>query len=78
MTDALKLQFENLRLEALARSAEGPIMASITAPSLNLGIKFEFVQYINMYGPPPDGKFDPVILEQIRQDLLTGGGPFAV
>ena len=76
MTEALKLQFENLRLEALARCADGPIMADVTAPKLNLGIKFEYIQYINKYGPPPNGQFDPVILEQVRQELLVGGGPF--
>lgn len=76
MTESLKLQFENLRIEALARSAEGPIFASVVAPVLNLGVKGEYIQYINLYGPPADGKFDPILLERIRQDMLTGGGPF--
>lgn len=76
MTEALKLQFETLRVEALARSANGPVLASVTAPSFNFGVKGEYIQYINLYGPPSDGKFDPELLARIRQDLVTGGGPF--
>ena len=76
MTESLKAQFEALRLEALGRSAQGPVLASIDAPKMTLGVKYEYIEYINRYGPPADGKFDAALLAVIRQELLVGGGPF--
>lgn len=73
MTESLKVQFDTLRLEALARSSDGPIFASITAPKMTLGVKQEYIEYINRYGPPADGIFDPAILETIKQELLISG-----
>ncbi len=76
MTESLKRQFEALRLEALGRQAQGPVLASIDAPKMTLGVKYEYIEYINRYGPPADGKFDAALLAAIRQELLVGGGPF--
>lgn len=76
MTESLKAQFNALRIEALGRSAEGAIFASITAPKLTLGVKYEYIEYINRYGPPADGKFDAGLLATIRQEMIVGGGPF--
>lgn len=73
MTESLQKQFDALRREALARSANGPIMASVVAPKMTLGVKYEYIEYINRYGPPADGVYDPVILETLRQELAMNG-----
>jgi hypothetical protein len=73
MTESLKAQFERLRLEAQGRRAEGPIFASITAPKMTLGVKYEYIEYINRYGPPADGIFDAALLESVKQDLIMNG-----
>lgn len=33
----------------------------------------EFLEYIRLYGEPPEWEFDPVLLEQIRSSLSTEG-----
>ncbi len=69
MSQSLKNQFDILRLEALARPANGPEFAAIDAPSLQLDIGSEYFQYINLYGPPTNGQFDQTLLEKIRVDM---------
>ncbi len=73
MTESLKVQFERLRLEANARAANGPVMASVEAPKMTLGVKYEYIEYINRYGPPANGIFDAALLESIKQELLISG-----
>lgn len=69
MTESLQVQFDVLRKEALARTAAGPIMGSVVAPKMTLGVRGEYVEYINRYGPPADGKFDEALLAAIRAKL---------
>ena len=69
MSESLKVQFDDLRRAALARCADGAVMAAIDAPDIPLGVGAEYFQYINLHGPPPAGQFDPDLLAKIRFDM---------
>jgi hypothetical protein len=42
------------------------VLAQITTPSMNIGIKMEYAIYMQQYGPPKNGKWDQNILHLIR------------
>lgn len=70
MVNTLKQQFAECAANANNTSnAKGFILAKIEAPRPVLGVKYEYIVYINRYGPPTDGIFDPVLLQQIRTEL---------
>jgi hypothetical protein len=69
VTEALQEQFTELKTAAYARVSDGPVMASIDAPSLPIGVKYEYIEYIKRYGPPPEGVFDPALLYGIRLEF---------
>jgi hypothetical protein len=48
---------------------KGVKLIEISAPSMNIGVKYEYIEYIKRIGPPTNGIFDPVILEKIRKEL---------
>ena len=54
LTTALKTQFETLRNQ-IRTPARGAVLASVTVRTLPLGVKYEYLIYIQQYGPPPDG-----------------------
>ncbi len=74
VTEALQEQFNELKKAAYARVSGGPVIAAIDAPDIPLGIKYEFVEYIKRYGPPPKGEFDPTLLYGIRLELGISTG----
>lgn len=70
MVTTLKTQFEKCAANANNNStARGFILAKIDAKPPTLGIKYEYLEYIKRYGPPSDGQFDPVLLQQLRTEL---------
>ncbi len=68
LTDALKIQFDDLRKQITVK-ARGPVLASVVAKTIPVGVKYEYVMYIKEYGPPVNGKFDENLLEGLRRQL---------
>ena len=50
-------------------AGKGFLLASIDAPQMTLGVKYEYIEYIKRYGPPTDGKFDETKLQLLREEL---------
>jgi len=73
MTTSLKKQFADLEANSLATrvAGRGAFLASISLKG-NITSKEEYFIYLMRYGPPVNGIFDPVYLELIRVELLTG------
>jgi hypothetical protein len=69
MSISIQKQMEELKKKQCAAPQAGFLFASITAPKMILGVAYEYVEYVTRYGPPVNGKFDPVKLEQIRIEL---------
>ncbi len=69
VTESLQEQFTELRKAAYARVQGGPVIASIDAPDVPIGIKYEYIEYIKRYGPPPAGAFDQTLLFAIRLEF---------
>lgn len=61
------------RIDEISKRCVGPqkgfLLVSIETPAMNLGVKYEYVEYVKRYGPPPKGKFDEALLEAIRIEL---------
>jgi hypothetical protein len=71
MTNSLKLQFENLAALANSNKARGTIIASMTVKGA-IKFKREYAIYLQRFGPPLLGEFDPLYLELIRAELKAG------
>jgi hypothetical protein len=72
MTTSLKNQFTKLKDAAIPTSTtRGTILASTTVRG-NVSFKQEFGIYLQRFGPPSDGVFDPLFLELIRAELKAG------
>jgi hypothetical protein len=69
MAKSLKTQFEELRKNQGCHKTQGAILASVDVPVMNIGVKYEYIEYIKRHGPPIDGVFDNILLEAIRQEL---------
>ncbi len=67
LTVALKKQFETLRNQ-IRSPARGAVLASVTVRTIPLGVKYEYLIYIQQYGPPPDGIFNEDYLTIIRRE----------
>lgn len=68
MTKSLQLQFDEFKRIPVSQEA-GFILASVNAPKMTLGVKYEYIIYIQRYGPPSTGIFDEEILIQLRTEL---------
>ena len=73
MTKSLQTQFEECTKSPGVQSA-GFIIASVDVPKMTLGVKYEYVVYIQRYGPPSDGIFDEAILVKLRTELGISSG----
>lgn len=70
MVTTLKEQFAECAANANASAtAKGFFLVKIEAPSGILGVRQEYIAYINRYGPPPNGVFDETLLQQLRTEL---------
>lgn len=45
------------------------VFASVDLPTMVIGVKYEYIEYIKRYGPPNDGVFNEEKLELLRQEL---------
>jgi len=73
MAQSLKEQFAALEANSNStlQKAKGVIIAEITTQG-SITTKWEYVLYIQIYGPPVQGQFDPVYLELIRGGIADG------
>lgn len=69
MVDTLKKQFEEFKENCKPTTVRGFFLASIDAPKQVIGVKYEYLEYINRFGPPKDGIFDETLLDQLRTEL---------
>lgn len=72
MTESLKQQFADLQAncQTIPTKAAGPIFAEINI-SATLKPKYEYLIYLQRYGPPTAGIFDPIYLDLIRAELAA-------
>ncbi len=71
MTNSLKEQFSELVKPPSNTGAKGVLLATIPL-SANVDSKIEYFMYVNRYGPPTNGIFDPIYLDLIRAELAVG------
>ncbi len=69
MTTAVNKRIEDIKKNCGGSKQSGFFLASIEAPVMNLGVKYEYIEYIKRYGPPTDGKFEEEKLKQLRIEL---------
>lgn len=69
MAEATNKRIEEARNSNPCEVSSAVVLASITTPVMTIGVKYEYIEYINRYGPPPNGIFDEEILEQLRGEL---------
>ena len=71
MALALKNQFSMLETMATHVSSRGVVFAAIDAPPLVFQVNYEYVLYIQRYGPPLDGVFNQSYLADLRKEMAT-------
>ena len=69
MSKAIEKRIDDLSNKVCLPESKGFLIASIETPSMMLGVKYEYVEYIRRYGPPDKGKFDSVLLQKLRTEL---------
>ncbi len=69
MSKAIEKRMEELANKACATESGGFLFASIDTPTMAIGVKYEYIEYIKRYGPPHRGKFDQEKLRHIRREL---------
>ena len=70
MTKSLQDQFSELVRPPPSGGGDGGIyIAKIDTPVMVIGVKYEYVLYIQRYGPPENGLFDEAILTELRAEL---------
>jgi hypothetical protein len=69
MTEAIEKRIDELENRPCPTETRGVLFASIDAPVMNIGIKYEYIEYIKRYGPPQGGQFDETKLNAIRIEL---------
>ena len=73
MTKSLQQQFDECK-NTNSMQASGFVLASIDVPKMVVGVKYEYIVYIQRYGPPMNGVFDESILAALRTELgITAG-----
>lgn len=70
MTESLQKQFDECIKPVLPGGKEnGVYLAKIDTPQMVIGVKYEYVMYIQRYGPPENGVFDETVLTELRAEL---------
>jgi hypothetical protein len=69
MSETISERMEEMKKHICAKSEAGVLLASIEAPVMTIAIKYEYIEYIKQYGPPPEGKFDEDKLIKLRKEL---------
>jgi hypothetical protein len=76
MTTAINNRIDDIKKNCKNSSSGkgGVLLASIDAPQMTLGVKYEYIEYIKRFGPPTDGVFDEKKLQDLRTELgITTG-----
>lgn len=83
MADGLKNTTETLievlNKKTVPRTYHGPppiLSVEMSLPPIEFDISY--IIYIQRHGPPPEGEFDPVLLERIRQEIRDAEAAAAV
>lgn len=69
MSQAFEDRIEKLKNDCGKTQANGFLFASIETPAMQISVGGEYVIYVQRFGPPPLGKFDPVKLDAIRAEI---------
>jgi len=72
MSQSIELRIEEISNKVCNPETKGFILVSIDTPVMELGVKYEYIEYIKRYGPPQKGKFDPRKLNIICTELGLG------
>lgn len=73
MTQSLKQQFADLQANCNAPGTQGKGELFVTIEvSGSLRPRYEYIIYLDRYGPPADGIFDPIYLDLIRAEMAAG------
>lgn len=71
MTNSLKQQFKELEDKQGPVATKGILLVNVEV-SAQVSYRMEYVIYVQRYGPPMNGIFDPVYLDLIRAELAAG------
>lgn len=70
MSEAVQKRIDDIKANCTApQKTKGISLVSIDTPSMLLGVKVEYLVYVQRYGPPTNGVFDEKKLEQLRIEL---------
>jgi hypothetical protein len=69
MATAVNKRIDDIKKNCNKGAERGFLLASIETPVMQLGVKYEYLEYIKRFGPPVEGKFDEAKLEQLRIEL---------
>lgn len=71
MTQAFQAEIDRIKATCnpTASKPKGILLAAVDTPVMTIGVKYEYIEYIKRYGPPPKGKFDETILQELRIEL---------
>ena len=68
---SLILRYEECQAQTNLSDPTIPVLLKHDVSGQNVDVQMEYFIYINTYGVPIDGEFDPALLERIRQGLVT-------
>jgi hypothetical protein len=73
MTRSLQQQFEDLKKNQ-APPLDGPRAPRLAEISIsaNISVKYAYYIYVQRYGPPVNGKFDPLYIDLINAEIALG------
>jgi hypothetical protein len=69
MVSTVKTQFDDYRAQIDKLTTPKGIISRVDTPGLVLGVGKEYLTYIERYGPPPNGVWDPAKLAALRIEL---------
>jgi tRNA U34 2-thiouridine synthase MnmA/TrmU len=74
LTEAVEARIDYIKQTAVPKPKDNNnhILASIDTPNMNLTVGAEFILYVQKFGPPPLGKFDPEKLAEVRAEYGIG------
>jgi hypothetical protein len=73
MTRSLQTQFEDLKKNQIPPSVgpRAPRLAEIKVSAV-VSVKYAYYIYVQRYGPPVNGKFDPLYIDLINAEIALG------
>ena len=69
MVTTVQTQFNEYKTEIDKFTTPKGIVSKVETPAMVLGVGQEYIIYIQRFGPPPVGIFDPAKLQAIRVEL---------